>query len=365
MEILPTSLGTRPRLAVEVRSEGVVAARAEDATALLTSVSRADVAEGAVVPGLKPGNIVDRAAVVAGVRRALEGVAARASERYVTVVVPDAAVRVLLLDFDQLPSKPVDALPVVRFRLKKLLPFDVEEAVVSYQVMSSAKAGVHVLAVAIPKSVLDEYEGVVTQAGYLPGAVLPSTLAALAALDESEAPVLVVNAGPASVTTAIVRGGVLLLHRSVDMNADIDGNAPTAAVTSLPLEDREGSAEVWARRRLVEQEAERFDAEAAIQTSVVERAELHELAESAASREIAQAVSVAAAYFEDTLQASPEFLFSAGTLGAERLSATLRDSGIEGLRVREVVEAGVLQAGAMTSSVPRGWLAGVRGALKN
>jgi type IV pilus assembly protein PilM len=360
MEILPTSLGTRPRLAVEVRSEGAVAARAEDAAALLTSVSRADVAEGAVVPGLKPGNIVDRGAVVAAVRRALEGVAARASDRYVTVVVPDAAVRVLLLDFDQLPSKTVEAMPVVRFRLKKLLPFDVEEAVVSYQVMSSAKAGVQVLAVAIPKAVLDEYEGVVTQAGYLPGAVLPSTLAALASLDEAEAPVLMVNAGPASVTTAIVRGGVLLLHRSVDMNADIDGNAPSAAVTALPLEDRERPVEVWARQHL--ESVDRLDAEAAIQTSVVERAE----SELAASREIAQAVSVAAAYFEDTLQASPEVLFSAGTLGADRLALVLRESGIDGLRVREVVDAGALQTtGAVTSTVPRGWLAGVRGALKN
>ena len=363
MEILPTSLGTRPRLAVEVRSEGVVAARAEDAAALLTSVSRTELSEGAVNPGLKPGNIVDRGAVVAAVRRTLESAAVRASDRYVTVVVPDAAVRVLLLDFDQLPSKAAEALPVVRFRLKKLLPFDVEEAVVSYQVMSNAKAGVQVLAVAIPKAVLDEYEDVVMKAGYLPGAVLPSTLAALASLDEAEAPVLVVNAGAASVTTAIVRGGVLLLHRSVDMNADIDGNVPTAAVTALPLEDLERPAEVWARQHL--QVQDRLDAETAIQTSVVERAELHELAASATSREIAQAVSVAVAYFEDTLQVSPDTLFSAGTLGAERLARVLRDSGIGGLRTHEVVEPGLLQAGASTSSVPRGWLAGVRGALKN
>ena len=61
MEFLPTTLGTRPRLAVEVRAEGVVAARAEDAAALLTAVARADLAEGAVAPGLKAGNIVDRA----------------------------------------------------------------------------------------------------------------------------------------------------------------------------------------------------------------------------------------------------------------------------------------------------------------
>ena len=127
----------------------------------------------------------------------LTGVAARASVEGCDAGGAGCCGAGVVLDFDQLPSKPVEALPVVRFRLKKLLPFDAEEAVVSYQVMSSAKDPVHVLAVAMPKDVLDEYEGVVTAAGYLPGAVLPSTLAALAGLDEAEAPVLVVNAGRA------------------------------------------------------------------------------------------------------------------------------------------------------------------------
>ena len=119
MEFLPTTLGTRPRLALEIRAEGVVAARAEDAAALLTAVARGDVAEGAVVPGLKVGNITNRAGVVAAVRSALDGLVGRGAERSrdVTLIVPDAAVRVLLLDFDQLPSKMAEALPVVRFRL--------------------------------------------------------------------------------------------------------------------------------------------------------------------------------------------------------------------------------------------------------
>ena len=60
-------------------------------------------------------------------------------------MVPDSTVRVLLLDFDSLPSKAAEALPVVRFRLKKLLPFDADDAAVSYQIMSgksgTAKGG--------------------------------------------------------------------------------------------------------------------------------------------------------------------------------------------------------------------------------
>src|ERR1700761_6500729 len=199
MGFLPTvlTLGTRPRLAVEIRAEGVVAARAEDAAALLTAVAKVRLADGAVVPGLKAGNVVDTAAVVAAVRKALDGVGqgGRERQRDVTLVVPDAAVRVLFLEFDELSSKEAEVLPMVRFRLKKLLPFDADQAAVSYQVMSSTKGLVKMLVVAMPKDVLTEYEGVVTAAGYQPGAVLPSTLAALAGLEESAAAALVVNAG--------------------------------------------------------------------------------------------------------------------------------------------------------------------------
>lgn len=351
MEFLPKALGTRPRLAVEVRAEGVVAARAEDADALLTAVGHGAVAEGAVAPGLKAGNIVDRSGVVAAVRSALEGVVGRGLERSrdVTLVVPDAAVRVLLLDFDALPAKEAEALPVVRFRLKKLLPFDADEAAVSYQVMSSAKDAVRVVAVAMPKDVLDEYEGIVTAAGYTPGAVLPSTLAALAGLDESEASALVVNAGQSSVTTAIVQAGVLLLHRSVEMGGEAGAEVHTSVPTPAPMPGG----------------YDQFEAEAAMQTSTV-RAEIEHEAEAVQTEdEVVQAVSVAAAYFEDTLHVAPQTVLSAGTLGADALGAMMDERGLQGLRVREMVDAGMLQASAVTAATPRGWLAGVRGALRN
>ena len=107
--------------------------------------------------------------VVAAVRRVLEETSQRT--RDVTLVVPDAAVRVLLLDFDTLPAKAVEALPVVRFRLKKLLPFDADDAAVSYQVMATTRDGLQVLAVAMPREVQEEYESMVREAGFEPGAI--------------------------------------------------------------------------------------------------------------------------------------------------------------------------------------------------
>ncbi len=92
MALLPTALGTRPRLAVEIRAEGVVAARAEDAQALVSAVSYGVLPVGTVVPALKAGNVPGRAATVAAVKKALEAVALK--ERQTTVVMPDAAVRV-------------------------------------------------------------------------------------------------------------------------------------------------------------------------------------------------------------------------------------------------------------------------------
>ena len=64
--------------------------------------------------------------VASALRSALDEVSPRT--RFVTLVVPDPAVRVFVLDFDTLPAKPAEALPVLRFRLRKTVPFDVEQA---------------------------------------------------------------------------------------------------------------------------------------------------------------------------------------------------------------------------------------------
>ena len=53
--IITEIVGTRPRLACEVRAEGVVAARAEDAFAVLSAVARVPLADEVVVPRLQSG----------------------------------------------------------------------------------------------------------------------------------------------------------------------------------------------------------------------------------------------------------------------------------------------------------------------
>ena len=70
--------------------------------------------------------------------------------RAVTLVVPDTSVRVFVLDFDSLPNKAAEVVPVLRFRLRKMVPFDVEHAGVSYQVLSQDKNECRVLTAVLP-----------------------------------------------------------------------------------------------------------------------------------------------------------------------------------------------------------------------
>src|ERR1700722_20099657 len=145
---------------------------------------------GALVPGIDEPNLRAPEAVAHAIRSALDDVTPR--NRYVTLVLPDTAVRVFVLDFDSLPPKAADVVPVLRFRLRKMVPFDVEHAALSYQILVQSETSVKVLATVMPGPILAEYEAVVRAAGYEPGAVLPSSLASLAALDSLE-PILAAN----------------------------------------------------------------------------------------------------------------------------------------------------------------------------
>jgi type IV pilus assembly protein PilM len=197
---------------------------------------------GAVLPGIGEPNLRAPVAVADAIRDTLEQVSPR--KRSVTLVLPDTVVRVFVLDFDSLPGKPVEAYPVLRFRLRKMVPFDVEHAGMSYQVLVENKNECKVLAAVLPGPILAEYEGAVRAAGYEPGAVLPSSLAALEAVDSLEA-VLIANLTPLALTTSITNGQNLLLYRTLDLPDDprlrVDEVRRGVAVAAAYFEDKLGA----------------------------------------------------------------------------------------------------------------------------
>jgi len=153
-----------------------------------------------------------RASVRTGIEEALGSVAGRA--RDVIAIVPDAAVRVMLVEFDTLPSDHEEALGVVRFRLKKSLPFDVDKAKVSYHAQK-VKDELKVVAAVAMAGVLEDYENAFREAGFNPGVVLPSTLAAIGAAD-GKVPTLVIKVDAHTTSIAILNEHQLQLFRTLE-----------------------------------------------------------------------------------------------------------------------------------------------------
>ena len=207
---------TGPRSAIELGPEGALAATIPQGSDT-PSYAFAALAAGSLVPGVAEANIRVQEAVVAAIRAALNELSPKSHA--VTLVLPDTAVRVFVLDFDTLPAKAAETIPVLRFRLRKMVPFDVEHAALSYQVLVKAESSVKVLATIMPGPVLAEYEAAVRAAGYEPGVVLPSSLASLAAVESLE-PILAVNLSGVALTTSITSGQDLHLFRTVDLPED-------------------------------------------------------------------------------------------------------------------------------------------------
>jgi type IV pilus assembly protein PilM len=245
-----SQIAARPPVAVELSPQGVLAAVSPGADKPLVYAFE-PLPEGAIVPGISEPNLRAPEIVANAIRAALGQLTPRT--RSLTVVVPDTVVRVFVLDFDSMPAKTAEAIPVLRFRLRKMIPFDVEHAGVSYQILLETKTECKVLAAVLPGPVLAEYEAVVRMAGFEPGAVLPTSLAALGAID-SDDPVLIANLSALALTTAITHGQDLLLYRTLDLPVELNARL----------------------------------------------------------QEVQRGVSVAAAYYEDKLGARPQLLYYAG-----------------------------------------------------
>ncbi len=296
-----SQLGARPPAAVELSPQGVLAA-ATPGVGKPPAYAFEPLPQGALVPGIGEHNLRAPELVANAMRAALGQVSPRT--RSVTLVVPDTVVRIFVLDFDSLPTKAAEAIPVLRFRLRKMVPFEVEHAGLSYQVLVETKSECKVLAAVIPGPVLQEYEAAVRMAGFEPGAVLPTSLAALGAIDSAE-PVLAANLGALALTTSVTQGQDLLLYRTLD----------------LP----EGPAQRLA--------------------------------------EVQRGIAVAAAYYEDKLGARPRLLYYAGIGAGGNSSAEDFARWIDDPELTVADLAPLPETGAATPLGNLMSLAGVVGAL--
>jgi type IV pilus assembly protein PilM len=220
----------RPRLACEITVGSVLAGRAAERAPRMDLVTSRRLHQGTVAPALNGPNIQDGDALRTAISGALAAVTSKS--RDVIAILPDSAIRVLLLDFESLPTKAADVEPMIRFRLKKSLPFDVEQAALSYDVRRTNGA-IQVVVAVSPRSVIAEYEAAFRDAGYSPGGVLPSSLAALGMI-EGDRPTLLLKVDPVNITIAVAQNQELRLIRTLENPHGVQVTAAELAEAVLP-----------------------------------------------------------------------------------------------------------------------------------
>jgi hypothetical protein len=130
------------------------------------------------------------------------------------LLIPDGAVRVATLSFEALPDDWKEAEALVCWRMKETLPFPLEEARASLQVLRREADSVEILAAVAKTSVLAEYEAALEPIDASATLILPATLAVLPLLPEGDRTgQILVHLCSGWMTAAVVFGGGVRLWR--------------------------------------------------------------------------------------------------------------------------------------------------------
>ncbi|HJS58136.1 MAG TPA: hypothetical protein VKA01_08540 [Vicinamibacteria bacterium] len=157
-----------PRVAVEVRPRaiGVVRVADDGGRLALAAAASMELAEGALRLSASESNVADGGALRATLRSACERAGVLDGAR-VALVLPDSAARITLLPAAEVQARSeAEVRELIRFRLRKTLPFDAREARVAFR-----REGDSVVVVAASSAVLDPYEGACRDCGLVPGLV--------------------------------------------------------------------------------------------------------------------------------------------------------------------------------------------------
>ena len=147
--------------------------------------------------------------------------------RRAALILPDYAARVSVLDFDSFPSTPEEQLSLIRFRLKKTLPFDIDSAAVSYFAQPAEKGStIEVVAVIVALEIIARYEALFRAMNFHAGEVTTSSLAALPLCPPAPRPGavnVIAKLSAKTLTVMVLRGETLKLFRCVALE-DVNEN---------------------------------------------------------------------------------------------------------------------------------------------
>ncbi|MGO9242372.1 MAG: hypothetical protein ACLQBJ_16335 [Bryobacteraceae bacterium] len=188
----------------------------------------------------------------------------RPHQRLAVLALPDYCGRVAVLDFDSFPALAEEQIALARFRIKRTVPFEIEDALVACypQPRRDGSKKLDVVTVAISREIAAQYLSPFRAAGFQCGLVTVSGLAALA-LDDgcADAPLQWIQVKRAGrvLTVCLVDRGTLRMFRCVELdhatlNEMLEVLAPTMAyaedefgarparlrLCGFPAQDRDG-----------------------------------------------------------------------------------------------------------------------------
>jgi len=225
-----------PAMAFEISEAGIAASR----TAARSEIEFRPLKPGTLTISPLRENIADEADFEAAVR-ALTALQPARKRKDAALILPDFCSRVAVLDFDHFPSDAKEQTSLVRFRLKRAVPFDVESAALSYFVQTAGKS-TEVVVVVAPLEIVSRYEAPFRAAGINPGLVTTSSLATLELLPDGPLTVLAKLSG--HVLTVVVRQKTALkLVRCIELPAPTREEILAVLVPTLVyVEDNLGRA---------------------------------------------------------------------------------------------------------------------------
>ena len=234
-----------PSVAVDIGAGRVtaVALGSVDGQPAVTAQASERLPDGLVAPGLTTPNLTDRAAVAGAVQRALTAIGV--SRGRVALIVPDGAAKVSIVHFEKAPEKAADIDQLVRWQVRKAVPFPLDDAQVSWTPGVADAGGIDYVVSVARRDLVREYEDAVQAAGVQVGLVDLATFNLVNLLLAAGTPAapsgdwLLVHVTPDASTMAIVRAGALLLfrHRAVDGEGSL---ADLGHQTAMYYEDRLG-----------------------------------------------------------------------------------------------------------------------------
>jgi type IV pilus assembly protein PilM len=156
----------------------------------------------------------------------------------VSLVLPDNLAKVSLMTLPERPGSRKQLSELIRFRLRRAVPFRLDDAVVSYQLLQGDGKEITVLVALMLRSVIEQYERVFVAAGARPGLVDLCTTnlfnlcrRSLVEVSGGSKDVALLNCSATYFSLLIVRGERLVFYRCKSYSVgNGDGQAPNGVL---------------------------------------------------------------------------------------------------------------------------------------